>query len=205
MEKYKLITAKGSGGAIIELLLEKSMLPFEIERLEWDQLTAPNYTKVNPIGQVPSMVLPNGEVMTESLAIATYINEVAGLGLVPKPDSSIYASYLRWSTFLVGTVYPTFTYSDNPNRYVTGEAAGAELKMKIDEFRKRQWLVMEGAAKASPHFLGPQETLIDYYLSCMVYWRPGIKWFEENTPKLLRCARQLQDSPVYQKVYKANN
>jgi len=38
----------------------------------------------------------------------------------------------------------------------------------------------------------------------MVRWRPGRKWFEENTPKLAAIAKALDEDPRLEEVKKRN-
>lgn len=38
----------------------------------------PEFLKMNPLGEVPALELPNGTVLTESVAIAKYLSDVAG-------------------------------------------------------------------------------------------------------------------------------
>ena len=57
--------------------------------------------------------------------------------------------FLRWLAFLVGAVYPTFTYGDDPSRYVRGEAAQAELRAGTDAYGQRCWRIGR-RARAGP-------------------------------------------------------
>lgn len=207
---YKLYTANRSGGTIVELILAKlksknPSINIEIIRVDWEEIGNPEYKKINPLGQVPAMRLPSGEIMTESLAINTYINNKHGMGLIPSVEDSNYAKYLRWSTYLVGSIYPTFTYSDYPERYVSHKECGPELKEKIDRFRETMWLEFERAVSdEGPWFLGKNESIIDSYLSNMVFWRPRNEWFSKNCPKISKIAERIQQTEIFKNVWSLN-
>jgi GST-like protein len=112
---------------LVEAQLAWYGLPFTIE--EVDDLFASAAARarlgpINPVAQVPTLLLPDGRVMTESAAITLHLADVTGSdALVPAPGDTLRPWFLRWLVFLVANVYPTFTYADDPARFVTGEAA----------------------------------------------------------------------------------
>jgi GST-like protein len=72
---------------------------------------------LNPLGQVPTLVLESGTVMTESAAIVLYINDlVPSSGLLPPVGAPDRAAILNRFIWLVAAIYPTFTYGDDPGR-----------------------------------------------------------------------------------------
>jgi GST-like protein len=196
----------GCGSAIVEAALEWSRLPYEVEEVDpWkegpkqDRLRA-----VNPLLQVPTLLLPDGSVMTESAAMVLYVADRAPeAGLVPAVDDPTRPTFLRWFIFLVAAIYPTFTYGDDPSRYVTDEAAKKELRERTDTQRQGLWRQMEAAA-AGGWFLGARFSAIDLYVWAMVRWRPRRAWFTENCPKLAAIADALDAEPRLAQV-KARN
>jgi GST-like protein len=124
---YKLYARPGWGSTLIEAQLAWYALPYLIE--EVDDLFASaaarqKLAEVNPLAQIPTLVLPDGTVMTESAAITLHLADVAGSDeLVPTPGDPLRPTFLRWLVFLVANLYPTFTYADDPSRFVAGEAA----------------------------------------------------------------------------------
>ncbi|MCR6700769.1 MAG: glutathione S-transferase N-terminal domain-containing protein [Dokdonella sp.] len=117
----------GWGSALIEAQLLRYGLPFRFE--EVGDLFASAEARaalaaVNPLAQVPTLVLDDGRVMSESAAITLYLADLTGRDdLVPGPQSPERAAFLRWLVFLVANLYPTFTYADDPQRFVADAAA----------------------------------------------------------------------------------
>jgi GST-like protein len=101
----------------------------------------------------------------------------------------------------VAAVYPTFTYGDEPGRWVA--TASGELRASTDEHRRTLWKQLEGAAGA-PWFLGERSSVIDVYVSVMSRWRPGRAWFAEHCPRLHAIARATDARPELAAVWKAN-
>ncbi|HYX36259.1 MAG TPA: glutathione S-transferase family protein [Oligoflexus sp.] len=198
---YLLYTARGCGGAMVEVVLQKLKLPHDIRILEWGKFAEGDYPTINPLLQVPTLRLPSGEIMSESLAICTFLNARHQGTLVPDPQDRAYARYQRWSVFLVASIYPTFYYGDETSRWVTPEAAQAELKARTDQQREKMWLQMEDAAAGSRYFLGEQESLIDIFVAIMVHWRPRQEWFRKHAPKLSSIARRIADQPEHASTF----
>ena len=84
---YKLFARPGWGSVLVEAQLAWYDLPHQIEELDDLFVSAAardTLRPVNPLAQVPTLVLPGGQVMTESAAIMLYLADVApGAGLVP--------------------------------------------------------------------------------------------------------------------------
>ena len=203
---YHLYSSPGTGGMIIELLLKLSGLPHEVDFFDYEKLSQnKKYLELNPLHQVPTMRLPNGELMTESLAMAYYLNSKANMGLIPDVNDKTYPAFLRWSVFLVASIYPTFTYSDDTSRWVEGEVSQELLRFKIDEFRKTMWMQMHNAtSQDGPWILGSSKSIIDFYLAVMTNWRPGRDWFKGNAPSLFEISGRIGRSPELESVFAIN-
>lgn len=127
MSKITLYGRRGWGSTIVEAQLEWLGLDYTYEAVgdllrsaEARRTLAP----VNPLAQVPTLVLANGQILTESAAITLYLADMTGRDdLVPPPDSEQRPEFLRWLIFLVANVYPTYTYADEPDRFVPDAAA----------------------------------------------------------------------------------
>ena len=199
----------GWGSAIVELQLAFYGMPHEL--VPAGGVTDPVAVQkamagVNPVGQVPALILPSGEVMTETAAITLYLADLTGSdALVPGAAAAERAGFLRWLIFLVAAVYPSFAYGDVPERFVPGTRA-AKFGHKVIAHRKSMWRVMEAEAvqRGGPYFLGSRMTAIDFYLVCMLRWTPGVAWFQTETPILWRAAEQAAALPVLAAVLKRN-
>ena len=91
--------------------------------------------------------------------------------LVPPPDEASRPPFLRWLVFLVANLYPTFTYADDPARFVPGETAQQGFRENVDRYAKRLWGQAEATA-GDPWFLGERFSALDIYVAVMTRWRP---------------------------------
>jgi GST-like protein len=206
---YTLYGASGGGSMIVEAAFGFTKLPVEFVDLPWDDTgwKSKTLSALNPLGQVPTLVLPDGTVMTESAAIILHLaDKVTGFKLVPPPRHGARPAFLRWLMFLVAAVYPTFTYGDVTERWVgTGhkEGAGKALREGTDEHRRTIWRFVETQVEG-PWFLGKTLSALDLYMWMMTKWRPGADWFKAECPKLYAIGAAMNDHPVCKKVMARN-
>ena len=187
----KLYGEPGWGSAIVEAQLDWYDLPYEFDSVgnifKSDEARQ-QLALVNPIAQVPTLVQDDGTVLTESAAITLHLAESTGEdSLVPEPGSEERGAFLRWLVFVVANVYPTFTYADDPARFVSGKDEQQNFRNTVDEYAKRLYGVLEDHAR-EPWFLGRRFSALDIYLCTLTRWRPGREWFAEQAPKLSASA-----------------
>ena len=204
---YTLYAAKGGGSMIVELAFAATKLPLKIVDVPWKDTGWKSKTlkPFNPLGQVPTLLLPNGTVMTESAAMVLHLaDRSADAGLAPGPRDKERTQFLRWLIFLVSAVYPTFTYGDDPKRWLSGdEQAGSKLRASTDDHRKMLWKFVEGEIKG-PWFLGRKTSALDFYVWTMMHWRPGRDWMKSECPKLHQIASRVSDRDATKRVAERN-
>ena len=197
MEKTLLLGSKGCGNVIVESALALAGVPFDCEEVDYSpgSTTRERLLSVNPLGQVPALLLPDGTVLTESLAMLHYLDDLAPQArLIPPRGDPERAVFYRWALFLVAAVYPTFTYGDDTSKWVANEEGAKQLRESTNRHRENLWRQAEAAAK-SPWFLGERMSALDLYIAPMTYWRPGRKWFAANAPKVFAIAQRAAATP----------
>jgi GST-like protein len=201
---HQLWITPGYGSSLAEAALIWIGEPYQrVEIGEKDEAAWDRLRKVNPLGQLPTLVLDDGTVLTESAAIMLWAGDrKPDSGLVPAADAPERARFLRFLLLLVAAVYPTFTYGDVPTRWVP-ESARDALRKSTDERRKMLFSVMEQEAEA-PYFLGARANALDLYLSVMTRWRPNRPWFAEHCPNLLAIAERIDADPRFASLWAAN-
>lgn len=200
----KLFSAVGTGSTLVEAMLTFKKIPYEIEAIDYEAVCAndPRIATLNPLSQLPTLLLTDGRVMTESAAIALYVESLQPEpSFTLKPDHADYHSFLRWLVFIVAAIYPTFSYGDDPSKWVKDEKGQKDLGTSTIEHRKKLWKMMEDAAsKKGAWFFGDTFTVIDIYLGVMLHWRPRKEWFKKNCPALARIAENAKRHPALNEV-----
>ena len=197
MSAYELIGSRGCGSAIVEMALELANVPYTVTDLPYlkpgpgrDRLL-----RLNVTGQVPTLVLPGGEVMTESAAMIMHLNDVApAAGLAPPADSPERVRFWHLLMRLIGAVYPTFTYADDPPKWTTAGEPAELLRTRVHGRRAELWQELDRHVGA-PHVLGRRFSALDLYAAVMIRWRPGPQWFKSCCPALYAAAQQAAGQP----------
>lgn len=204
---YKLFARPGWGSAIVEAQLAWYGLPFAVEDVDdlfKSAAARAQLAAVNPVAQVPTLMLPDGAVLTESAAITLHLADVTGSdALVPRAHDAARPRFLRWLVFLVANIYPTFTFADDPARFVPTESARKDFRANVDAYAQRLWQMVEAAADR-PHFLGARFSALDIYVGVMTRWRPRRPWFAEHCPRLHAIARAADAEPLLAGVWQRN-
>lgn len=201
---FTLFGRAGWGSVLVEAQLAFYGLPYALE--EVDDLFKSGEARerlaaINPVAQVPTLLLPDGAVMTESAAITLHLADVAKSdALVPSPGRATRPQFLRWLVFLVANIYPTFTYADDPARFVASESA-AGFRVNVDRYEQNLWLMMDKAA-SGPWFLGERFSALDIYIAAMTRWRPGRPWFAEHCANLSQIAERADRLAALESVWR---
>ncbi len=200
----KLYGCPGCGSAAIEVMLQLAGLDYEYVRATpWQpDENVEALRRLNPLAQVPTLLLDDGSVMTESAAIMLWLCERLPQ-LVP-PTAAAKAQFYRWMVYVPGNLYAVFAFRDFPERWVAGETAQAAFKDKLTERLKHFWTLIESQLDPSPYALGAQLSALDIYLAMVSRWTPGRKWFVEACPKIAAAVALTEQHPVVAGVWKKN-
>ena len=127
-----LFGSRGSGSAAVEMALRTAQIEYRVKRAsEWESDSAiEELRKVNPLGQIPTLVLEDGTVLTESAAILIHLGlEHPGHALLPESRAER-ACVLRGLVFIAANCYPAVSISDYPERWTTSETKAARERVR---------------------------------------------------------------------------
>ena len=98
----------------------------------------PEYLQINPRGQVPALGLPDGSIVTESVAMVLHLADChPDCGLQPPPGDPARAQLYRWLAFFATNLYEAdlrYVYSD---RYTTDESGTPGVRAMAAEDLRR--------------------------------------------------------------------
>ena len=201
---FKLYGRPGSGSGACEAILALSGLPHEIIDLgRWEQGGAPaELLAVNPLGQIPALVMPDGGVMTESAAITLYLADlVPDAGLAPPPTDPRRAKYLRWMVFLAANSYMTALRFYYPERYSTRSDVSAGVKAAATARSAFEWSVFASALGESSFILGSQMCAADIYAAMLASWDVDPGALFKRHPGIERLCVEVARHPKIKPVW----
>lgn len=200
---YTLYNRDGSGGFVVEAALALADVPYELIKVESVPSTPlpASFRALNPWGQVPVLVLPDGTLMTESAAMLIHVAACfPDKNLAPRPGTSAHATFLRWIVFMSANLYESVLRWNYPARYTTA-ADGTAGVAAAGEARLGDGLTLiENQLHSGAFLLGDEMSVADVYLAMMNAWHGAGRG-------LVRCDRlthRVAAHPVIAPIWRRN-
>ena len=146
--------------------------------------------------QVPALVLPGGEILTESAAILIWLaDRYPGGRLAPTVSDSRRAAFLRWMAFVSAQIYALYWVRDDPSRLAADPAHEALIRARTAERIAHCWSVMEAQISPGLYLLGDDLSVLDLYVTVISRWEPGRRRFYEIAPRMGDIVRRVDAAP----------
>ena len=191
---YTLYWAPNTGALAPDVVLTLTGAPFERQRVDYDgkEQRGDAYRKLNPMGQIPVLLLPDGTAMAESAAMVLHlVDRFPEAKLAPPPGTSARARFDRWLLFLAVNVYGAdlrFYYSAR----FTADPAGAEgVRQAAERDLENHFAILEAALDPGPFLLGEAFGAADISLLMLADWYPPAK----RLPHVGRLCAALKADP----------
>jgi len=205
MADYVVYGAEGSGSVAVEAALTLIDAPYRVVELApFDSAAdAETLAPINPMRQVPALVLPGGELMTESAAILLHLTERhPEAGLAPAVDSPMRPRFLRWMSFISAQIYAYYWVRDDPSRLAADAGHEPVILERTAERIRSSWAKMDAQIKpAGRYLLGDQISVLDLYVTVVSRWRPQRQSFYATAPGLAPVVRAVDAEPRLAKLW----
>jgi len=196
---YVLHSERQSGGFAVQAVLEAAGAAYRLVEVAERGPRPASFLKLNPMGQVPVLELPDGTVMTESAAIVIHLADTLAPGkLAPDVDSPTRPNYLRWLVFMAVNLYTADLRLYYPARY-TADAAGAEaVKLAALAHMDAQFAIVDQAIGDKRFLLSEEFGAADPYLLMLAYWHPEPQTLFARHPGIARLCDSVRQVPAVQ-------
>lgn len=200
---YTLYYSPATASMVVHLALLETGAPFRLEKLDFDAdaQRQPDYVRINPRGQVPTLVI-DGRPYFESAALLMILAERhPEAGLAPPPGSGLRADWYQWIAFFTNALGPTYRYWFYPPDLGAPEhppTVRAALQKKIED----SWSLVDAhLAVHGPYMLGSRFSGVDLLATMYMRWsrnmpRPATEW-----PALKRLADLVRARPSWKRLY----
>lgn len=196
---YTLFGSQGSGSAAIEIALERTRTPYRFVRASsWEPDSAlQELAAANPLQQIPTLLLPDGSVLTESAAILIHLGlAFPDSGILPAPVPRR-AQSIRGLVFIAANCYSAVGISDYPERWCPGGSARA-----IEAVRKgarqrlhRNWEVFADVFPARPYLAGAEPGGLDFLAVVVSKWSGARAHLREARPSFAQTLERIENHP----------
>jgi GST-like protein len=198
---YALYGKKGSGSATTQVALELIGEPYRvIETASWERNDAfSELLKVNPLGQIPTLVLPDGGVLSESAAILIHLGLAhPDCGLLPR-DPSARAQAVRGMVFIAANCYAAISIIDFPERWCADADNDDVVKDRIRAGTRARlhthWEMFADLFPARPYLSGEALGALDIHAAVVSKWSGTRKHVEEHRPDFHAALMRIEAQP----------
>ena len=186
---YVLHGARGSGSCAVECVLAEIGADYELRELSLrdDEQQGEEYAAINPHRKVPSLVIDDGPVLTESVAILLTLDDRhPETTLLPARGTPARAQALRWLLFAATEIYPIVEINDYPERFATDPDQIDAMRERAREIWRARWLVVEANVDGDPYLSMDGFSISDIYLAVVSRWAQQEHWRPAYLPKVER-------------------
>ena len=193
--------AAGSGSIPVEATLTLLGIPYDlIEGVTWqDEAARKRVEAVNPMRQVPAVVFPSGEIMTESAAILIHLADAhPEARLAPAVGDPRRAQYLRWMAYVSSSIYALFWIKGDPMRIAASKADAPRVITRVHDRIAACWANMDKQIDPGPYILGDELSVLDLYVTVVSRFGPWRTRFYRTAPRMAEIVRRVDADPRLQ-------
>jgi GST-like protein len=203
---YTLFGATGSGSAAIEAALERCGAPYRIvDAASWQPDSAlAELERVNPLRQIPALVLADGSVLTESAAILIHLGlAFPASGLLPA-EAAARDQAIRGLVFIAANCYAAISVIDYPQRWCDG--ASEAMKQRIRRGTRarlhRHWEIFADMSAAPAAFHGGDVPgALDLLATVVSKWSGARAHLKQARPALFALFERVESHPAVAAVF----
>jgi GST-like protein len=177
-----------------------------IETASWERNDAfSELLKVNPLGQIPTLVLPDGGVLSESAAILIHLGLAhPESGLLPR-DPSARAQAVRGMVFIAANCYAAISIIDFPERWCADADNDDVVKDRIRAGTRarlhKHWEMFADLFPARPYLSGEALGALDIHAAVVSKWSGTRKHVEEHRPDFHAALMRIDAQPKVAAVF----
>ena len=195
----------GSGSAAVEAALRLIGLPFEpVDAATWDSKSAlDDLRRVNPLGQIPTLVFDDGTVMSESAAILIELGlRHPHSGLLPA-EPAARAATLRGLVYVAANCYAMIGIIDYPDRVLPSPAEDEERRI-IQRSKARLhelWDRFADQFPAHPFLGGAAPNALDLLATVVSKWSGARAHLKATRPAWALVFDKVEHHPAFAPVF----
>ncbi len=202
---FTLYGSHGSGSAAIEVALRRVGADYRVVRAStWEPDSAlVELRELNPLQQIPTLLLPDGTVLTESAAILMALADAfPGSGLMPASGPAR-AQSQRGLVFIAANCYSAISVGDYPERWTTARDAASHeaVRQAARQQLHRHWEIFAdqfGSLLAAP---GQAPSALDILAAVVSKWSGTRAHLRRQRPALAAALQRIDTHHVVAPVF----
>ena len=196
----KLYYAPGACSLSPHIVLRETGLKFDLVKVDLRAKkteSGEDYLKINPKGQVPLLLLDNGESLTEGPAVVQYIaDQKPEAGLVPAAGTFARYKVQEWLNFITSELHKGFSPLFSP-------ATPEEYKAILKENLAKRFDLLDKHLASTQYLHEGRFSVADIYAFVVLNWSGPMKIDIARWPNLQAWHQRILARPKVQEALKA--
>ena len=200
---YQLYGHQNSGAAAIEAALELCDVPYRFIDVEASAEAAHALEKLNPLKQIPTLQLPDGAVLTESVAILIHLGlSFPASRLLPR-DPAERDQAIRAMAYIASNCYAAIGVIDYPERWLVmpDEASRQNLMAGARERLHWSWEVFADQFSAELYLDDEAPGALDVLAAVVTRWAGSREHLRQTRPGFYAWLQRIDRHPVLAPVF----
>ncbi|MGZ0717384.1 glutathione S-transferase family protein [Pseudomonas palleroniana] len=199
---YTLYGTDDSGSCMIEIALQRCAVPWHrVDASSWQEGEGTEaLARINPLKQIPTLVTPDGQVLTESAAILIYL----GLAF-PASDllAGNRAQILRGLLYITANCYSAIGIIDYPQRWLgnVDEALQAQLVSGTRRYLHQAWVVFADQFAEQLFAPGNVPNALGIMAAAVSHWDEAREVLTALAPSFAQSLAQVDADPIVAPVF----
>lgn len=194
----------GSGSAAVEMALRAASVKYKTVRASsWESDSKyADLLAVNPLGQIPTLRLQDGTILSESAAILIHLGlTYPDANLLPL-SSSDRAIAIRGLVYIAANCYSAVSVSDHPERWTTATSAYSVDRVRAGARRQlhRGWEVFADQFGGNTEFQGGTPGCLAFLSVVVSQWSGTRAHLRELRPGFYKGIKLLEKHPRIEPV-----
>ncbi|MBU9855477.1 glutathione transferase GstA [Rahnella bonaserana] len=169
----KLYYKSGACSLSPHIVLREAGLDFSIEKVDLATKkteTGDDFLAVNPKGQIPTLLLNDGSILTEGVAIVQYLaDQKPDRQLMPEQGTPARYHALEWLNYIATELHKGFSPLFNPK-------TPDDFKAVTREALSKKFAYVNESLKDNQFLLGARFSVADAYLFTVMGWAKALKF-----------------------------
>ncbi|MGT3161491.1 glutathione transferase GstA [Yersinia sp. HM-2024] len=189
----KLFYKPGACSLSPHIVLREAGLDFSIESVDLATKkteTGEDYLHINPKGQVPALLLDDGSLLTEGVAIVQYLaDKVPDRHLIAPSGTLSRYHAIEWLNFVATELHKGFSPLFNPK---TPDEYKAIARERLD----KQFSYVDSVLAKHDYLLGSKFSVADAYLFTVTRWATALKLEIKQRSHLDKYMARVAERPA---------
>jgi GST-like protein len=190
---------KGSGSAAVEAALEVAGIACrKVDAASWMPSSGLDALRsVNPLAQIPTLVLDDGSALTESAAILLHLGLTSPESGLLAADPSRRAQQIRGLVYIAANCYAGIGILDYPDRWYPepDDAVKAAMQIRGKARLHELWELFADQFPATPWLSGERLGALDILAATVSKWSGARKALAESRPAFSQLLARVDADP----------